>query len=239
MDDAMKIMRRLGKFDTQLRAIAERRAREEQVLAAAERELAEAEAGSSSRREEIKRLQKEADALNLEVKSSEGVVEKLDGQLRTAKSNKEYAILRRELDAAKGKMSDIETEVLVRLERIDEIHGEEKAAAARIEESAGRLKAVRGAVSAVTGKLDAEAAGLRDEREAVASGLDAEDRRLYEGILNQRGDSAIAFVSDGSCSACARKITPQVENLLSLGKEIVHCMSCRRILFLGEDADKP
>ena len=69
----------------------------------------------------------------------------------------------------------------------------------------------------------------------TVSKLDEETRRLYEALLAQRG-SAIAKVQGGSCSACARKLTLQMEVLMDKGEEIVRCMSCLRILYL-EDGD--
>lgn len=239
MNPVIARLKELASLDGKLHTISDRRRAQEEAVAAAEAALAEAEGLVGDRHDEIKRLRKEADELNLEVRSAEAEVERLAGQLRMAKSNKEYEVLKREVDAAEEKKSGFEDGVLERLERVDVVLEGEAAARAAGDAARASLEAARGDLAALEEELAGDEAALTESREATVSGLDPETRHLYEALLVQRGDSALAKVKDGSCSACARKLSAQMEVLIDTGEEIVQCMSCRRILYLDDGEAGP
>jgi len=128
MNPALVHLKHLAALDEKLKRIRARRRKQEEGISAARSGLDEASAHLCSRDEEIVRLQKEADALNLEVRTAEGEVERLSSQLITAKSNKEYDVLNREVQAAEATKGEHEDAVLERLEQGDAMV-EEKAAA--------------------------------------------------------------------------------------------------------------
>lgn len=234
MHPALRYMLDLSALDASLRNLARQKEAAAGRIRAAEAATGEIKSRIDSLRDEAKKLQREADAMNLDVKSAEAELSKLETQLRGAKSNKEYDILRKEIDAAKQKKSQLEDAVLEKLMRADALAAEEVEARARLEQAEQELKAAKEAASRLESELGAEEDRLRKEREGIASKLDPEERRLYEKLLEQRGDSAIAKVANGFCSACACRITLQMLNLLDLGTELVQCMGCRRILYLDE-----
>ena len=231
---ALALLTGLASLDEKLQRVDKRRREQQDAVSAASAALEAAQAHLADRHEEIMRLKKEADALNLDVRSAEDEVERFDLQLLGAKSNKEYDILRRELEAGQAKKSKLEDEVLERLERADVVAEEEAAAKAALEEATKSLDEKKKTAESVEGELAQEESSLRQERDGVVSGLDTETRHSYDRLLAQRRDSAMSKVVDGVCSACARKLTPQLTNLVDIGEEIVHCMSCQRILYLDE-----
>ena len=112
---------------------------------------------------------------------------------------------------------------------------EEKAAAqSAVEAAQAAVDAAVASGAALEEELAGEEKALTDDREADLARLDAETLRLYEALLAQRGDSAISRVQDGTCSACSRKLTAQMEVLMDKGEEIVQCMSCNRILYVDD-----
>lgn len=232
---ALALLTDLASLDEKLQRIDKRRREQEDAVRAAESALAAAGAHLADRHEEIMRLRKEADGLNLEVGAADSDIERLQGQLLAAKSNKEYGILRRGLDAAKEKRSGFEDEVLERLERADVIAEEEAAAKTALEEAGRGLEEKSRAAASVEAELAKDEASLRREREGVDSKLDQETRHLYDRLLEHRHDSAMARVVDGVCSACSRKLTPQLENLVAIGEEIVQCMGCQRVFYLDDE----
>ncbi|MHC4247702.1 MAG: zinc ribbon domain-containing protein [Planctomycetota bacterium] len=236
MNPALANLKDLAALDEKLKRIRGRRQKQEEEVESARGELEEAKAHLGDRREEVARLRKEADALNLEVKTAEGEVERLSGQLLGAKSNKEYDVLKREVEAAEKQKNEFEDGVLERLERVDAVTEEERAGKAGVDAAEKALAAASAALEDLEKELAGDEKALKDARETTVSELDEETRRLYEALLAQRGDSAMARVRDRSCSSCARKLSLQMEVLMDAGEEIVQCMSCRRILYL-EDED--
>jgi len=234
MNPALVHLKHLAALDEKLKRIRSRRRKQEEEISAARSGLDEANTHLCSRDEEIARLQKEADALNLEVRTAEGEVERLSAQLLTAKSNKEYEVLNREVQAAEAKKGEHEDAVLERLEQADAMVEEKAAAQSAVEAARAAVDAAVASAAAFEKELAGEEKALTDDREADLAKLDAETRRLYEALLAQRGDSAISKVRDGTCSACARKLSSQMEVLMDKGEEIIQCMSCNRILYVDD-----
>jgi len=234
MNPALVHLKQLAALDEKLKRIRARRRRQEEEVSAARSGLDEASTHLCSRDEEIARLQKEADALNLEVRTAEGEVERLSAQLITAKSNKEYDVLNREVKAAEAAKGEHEDAVLERLEQADAMAEEKTAAQSAVEAAQAAVDAAAQSLAALEEELAGEEKALTGEREADLAQLDTETRKLYEALLAQRGDSAIAKVRDGTCSACARKLTAQMEVLMDKGEDIVQCMSCQRILYVDD-----
>jgi len=234
MNPALDHLKALAALDDKLGRIRARRREQEEKVGEARSALDEATGHLGGRDDEIARLQKEADALNLEVRVAEGEVERLSAQLLAAKSNKEYDVLNREVEAAKAQKSRYEDDVLERLERVDAVAEELVAAKSAVDAAQAALDAAVAASADLEKELAGDEKLLDDERKATLARLDDETHRLYEALLAQRGDSAIAKVKDGTCSACARKLSAQMEVLIDNGEEIVQCMSCRRILYLDD-----
>ncbi len=234
MNQRIRDLRDLSAVDTELRELSERRQGKVQAIETAEAELAEAEGRLSSKREEIGRLHREVDALNLELQSAEEHAGKLDTQRNSAKSNKEYEVFTREIAAENGKVSGLEDKVLALLEVIDALSEQEKAASRRLDEATAALEAARGELARAEGEFASKEAVLQERRSETSSRIDPDDLELYDRMLIMRRDSATSAVENGICRACARKLTPQTENLVILGEDVVQCMSCSRILYAVE-----
>ncbi len=234
MNQRIRDVRDLSLLDTALLGLAKRRDRKARAVSEAEAALAEAESGLTSKRAEIKALHVESDAMNLEIKSAEDQIAKLEGQRNTAKSNKEYEIFTKEINAAKDKMGKVEDEVLAKLERIDGLVAEEKSGELKTKDAAASLEAARKDVEETAKEFSSEEAELEQKRGEVAAKVEPDDLRLYDRILQMRKHSAVSAVMAGTCRACARRLTPQLENLVMMGKELVQCMSCSRILYIDD-----
>lgn len=233
MNQRIRDLRDLSLLDAALRGLSDRRETKTRAISDAQTALAEAESCVAAKHEEMGKLQREADALGLDAGSAEEHIKKLEGQRNAAKSNKEYEVFTREIDAEKKKMSGLEDEVLARLERTDVLTEQEKAARRTVEDATGALEAAREDLARAEGELSSEETDLGAKRGDLASRIDPDDLHLYGRIREMRKGSAVSAMVDGSCSACARRLTPQLENLVTVGNDLVQCMSCSRILYYG------
>ena len=81
--------------------------------------------------------------------------------------------------------------------------------------------------------LESQQAELANEREALASKIDADLLDQFERLFNSKGDAAIVAVEHGVCTGCHMKVTTATAAQVKAGKEIVSCENCGRILYLG------
>jgi len=82
--------------------------------------------------------------------------------------------------------------------------------------------------------LEKQQAELTNEREALASKIDADVLDQFERLFNSKGDAAIVAVEHGVCTGCHMKVTTATAAGVKAGKEIVNCEQCGRILYLGQ-----
>ena len=231
----------LQEIDARLHVLRRRRADVPRTLATAEERVAGASAALDAFRQSQTQSHVEVDRRNLDLRSLEDRIAKLEGQLNQCKTNKEYALLKKEIDGHKVDKGVIENEILQDMLAIEEKEKEGKALAATLGEADQALVAGRKEADAVTAEIDAQMAVLLGQRAAATAGIDAEVLRVYQRILDNKPDGVAIVpveVSHGSgvCQGCYMDITSQEINLLIIGRDIRTCKNCSRILFASKEA---
>ena len=180
---------------------------------------------------------KKIHTLEVDVKAAEENIEKTKNFQRQAKSNKEYQILKEKMEEDKKKADAIEEQILELMEEQEKI-ARETAAAKEDLARAGKAHAdTTRQVNARTKELEAQLAGLREKRKEAAAKIDPEDLAIYERSRRQaKGTSALAPVRGNICGACNEVLPPQVINLAHIGKDLVTCVSCRRVLYTDDES---
>jgi predicted nucleic acid-binding Zn-ribbon protein len=231
----------LQEIDARLYALRRRRADVPRTLAAAEERVAGARAALDAFKQSQTQSHVEVDRRNLDLKSLEDRIAKLEGQLNQCKTNKEYALLKKEIDGHKADMGVIENEILQAMLVIEEKEKEGAALAAVLGEADQALAAGRKEADAATAEIDAQMAVLLGQRDAATAGIDVEVLRIYQRILDNKPDGVAIVpveVSHGSgvCQGCYMDITSQEINLLIIGRDVRTCKNCSRILFVHKEA---
>jgi uncharacterized protein len=168
-----------------------------------------------------------------EVKSKQQEIEKTNAALNTCKSNDEYKVLLKAIDARKAEVGDLETKVLEVFEANDKRATDEKAAAAKLKTLEAELADAKKRVDAELGKIDAELKGLEADRRTAAAVLSPEHHGVYARVLEkQRGDPPIAAVVNEMCQGCSLKIRPEQISQLRARTHVLTCFECERILYL-------
>ncbi|HEX9188255.1 MAG TPA: C4-type zinc ribbon domain-containing protein [Vicinamibacteria bacterium] len=214
--DLKRVQTDLGELPRLRQEIDERLARDRARLDAAKAAL---EASQKARR------QNEAAVQDLETKRS-----KYKGQLMEVKTNKEYTAVLHEIEGVERDIKAREDVVLEEMERAEDLVQEvrrEEADFKGVEADAGKEKA---ALDARAAELEAVAARLRSEREAVAASIPEDPLALYARVARQRG-SAVAEARDGMCEACHVRMRLQIWVEVKKNERLFQCESCSRILF--------
>jgi predicted nucleic acid-binding Zn-ribbon protein len=227
----------LQQLDARLHVLRRRREDVPRSLAAAEERLARAKADREAFVAAQKGGRVEIDRRELDLKTLEGRIEKLEGQLNTIKTNKEYALLKKEIDGLKADKGVIDDEILQAMMAHEEKDKEGQAYAEAVKAAETALDGERKQAEASIAEIDREVAALQAERDAASGKVDVDVLRTYERILNGKRDR-VAIVpvevsgSSGVCQGCYVDITSHEINLLLIGRDVRTCKSCSRILYI-------
>jgi predicted nucleic acid-binding Zn-ribbon protein len=186
---------------------------------------------------EAKSFRMALDKRELDLKEAEGRIKKLEVQLNTVKSNKEYAAFQHEILGLKADKSRIEDEILKMFEQSEQQQKEIKQLTAKAEDAAAAVSARRKAIETALQDADARIARVQKERTELSAKIPPNFRNPYERLLTRSDGRAMAACRNYVCSGCRMSLTTNTVSLLMGGDKLVYCQSCGRILFLSDDED--
>ena len=231
MSLALDALLELGEVDRQLRRLERRIVDAARLSAPQQARVREAQAGLEEATDTAKRAGHEAARMEKEVQLKEGEIEKAQANLDSAKSNSEYQGLLKVIDQHQAKLGELETKVLEAYETQEVAQAKSAEHRKRLEQQQVELKAAEGRVAEEREAAEGERAGLLERREGLRAQIDPEHLQLYEAILERKGDSAVAMISDNHCQGCSLKIRDE-QISRALGGGLVICTDCGRILYV-------
>jgi predicted nucleic acid-binding Zn-ribbon protein len=114
---------------------------------------------------------------------------------------------------------------------VEAARGEADGTGKEREAIAAELGSTEGDVTTKLGQLEQEAGVKRKARIALAERVTPVTLyRRYENIRKKR-DSSIAYVTDGTCSACHMRLPPMMFQKMMRGDDFDQCPSCARIIY--------
>lgn len=180
---------------------------------------------------EIQQLKKKADQTALQLKTSEGEIDKQKLRLNDAKSNKEYEIIGGQVAAAKQQCEEYEDVILDLLNQVDE-------AESKLQVLKGTLQETEDKVASVTETVAQKKPGLLAEVEKLTAQITEAEKLIptgeatsnYKRLRESMQDRALAKVEDGYCEECNSQLTSQDAVRVNMGEYMV-CRQCGRILY--------
>ena len=145
---------------------------------------------------------------------------------------KELASIQHEVDNLKKRKSEREDELLVVLERREDVERRAKEAEEHATELRIAVDHVAGDAARELDTVTTDLVARRDERARLAAGIEPELLELYEELRPQKkGVAAVALV-DGVCQGCHEKLSSVELDRVKRTEGIARCEYCRRILVL-------
>ncbi len=229
VDEILRLLR-LQEVDGGIREAREELAtfgpQREEARAAAASDRAAVEAAVANRDER----EHEHRRLETELQDADRLVEKLDAQVYEVTSKHAMEAIQSELEAAQGRKSDLEDQILEVLDQIEEASAAAlEAAALERDQAAERTRREEGRV-AREAKLGAELERLAGERGRRGADVGAEALRHYEDA-SRKAWPVLIHAETRSCPVCRMVIPPQKWNEIGAAKKLVNCGSCHRILY--------
>lgn len=185
--------------------------------------------------EEQKKLHREIDKLALDVRDNEDHVKKYQVQQNTAKTNDEYAALKKQIETLRKANGALEDKQLALYEKLDALKAEEKAAKEALAGGEQKLKDEEAAVAGEMAGVEKDLAAIVAERQVAEKSVGSGTLDRYRRILEKTGNRALAPVRGRTCQGCSMEIPSNDVAMLLGAKEIVLCKSCSRILYLEDN----
>jgi hypothetical protein len=195
------------------------------------RKVTAAKAAAEAVAAQIKSLKVESDRREIDVRKADSEIEKLTVALNQAKSNQEYTILKEQIKRQEDLRGQAEEEVLEKLTHIDTLEARRKELSQSLVQAEGALKKKQAEVDELMAGIKKELESLAKARQELIAGVEAENLRIYDRILERHNNFAVARVDGQVCQGCYMAVTTQEVNLLLQG-QFLQCKSCSRILYL-------
>ena len=182
----------------------------------------------------------EIDRLELDLKTQEGKIEKLNIQLNTVKTNKEYSTLQHEIAVHKADASHIEDQMLALMDEMDGFEAGRDDRRSELAARETRLREMEEHAKSESAAIDTKADALRRERAERLTGISDETKLIYERLMATRDGRAMVRATRltgdmRSCSGCYMRLTSNSTSILMSGEILVRCNSCGRILYIDDD----
>ncbi len=155
-------------------------------------------------------------------------------RLFKVKTNEEYAALLREIESFKEEISNTEDEIIILLDKDEEMDKVIEEAEKRVKELEALLKQEEAKCRELTEKIDKELEEALKEKERLWESLDSRLKRLYEKLKATKG-SAVARAANQTCHGCFTELPPQLFLEVKKGETITQCPFCGRILYYWEE----
>ncbi len=234
MNDLMKNLLGLQSFDTELILFADLKSKRPQELEKERAVVTQARQALENLQQEIKRLKMECDRAELDLKKDQADLEKVQVALNTAKSNQEYQVLRDQIERLKERMGKAEEAILMKFSEIDRLSDDKKAAADKVAGAEKEFKVKEEELQRFLKELAERANGLEMKRAEKAQNVTPDALQVYSRILGRYRDAALAAVENNVCQGCHMSVTTQLITQLMIGRDLIQCKNCMRILYLPE-----
>ena len=188
----------------------------------------------------LEKSKNSGDSLTLEIKSVESdiiaqndVIDKLRKQSVMIKKNEEYKAMMKEIEAARKKISDLETRELELMDKIDETKQEWRKLEKIFSDKKTELEAEKVDLIELEGKLKREIEQVAAGRPELESVIDDDILSIYTRLLDKGVGQPLAPVNNGICGNCHLQLTPQTINHTRKAEK-VNCENCGHLLYMSD-----
>jgi predicted nucleic acid-binding Zn-ribbon protein len=180
-------------------------------------------------------LQKAKKDAEMELGSKEEGVKKLQGQLYSLKTNKEYNTMLQQISDGKADASRVEDKILEVMEKIEISRKDVEAEKSRLSQEEKVFNEQKNKVEEQLKEIDEKLKQLDVQRKRIEPEIEKSILGQYERILSNREGLAIVEVKNNICMGCNMLVPAQVVNSIKMYDRIITCEVCNRMLFLNDE----
>jgi uncharacterized protein len=164
--------------------------------------------------------------------------EKFEHDKTRVRNEKEYTAVLREIDAARKHMSALETDILKRMEELENLDAELSARAPDVERMRADVDVSLAALDREHEEASRQLSDFYERRKKLASQMPRHLFSSYDRMSRLRRGQALAEVRNGICVACRVRVRPKVFSDVRKGDQLITCENCGRILYYRDEASQ-
>jgi predicted nucleic acid-binding Zn-ribbon protein len=227
---------RLQKLDDEIRALRSRLTAIPKEIEALQKEIASERKNLEDAQKALAEAQKAQRSHESELAASEEKIRKYKDQLMNVKTNDEYRAMQHQIETAAKEVSDVEDKILRDYDAVKDLEEKKRQRQAELDKGQKEISGMEAELDAERARLEAELALRQQSRDDVLHSIPGELFDDYARIAKTRGGVAMAEAIDERCQVCMVRLRPQMFQELRMGEKLLHCESCRRILYFQEKA---
>lgn len=225
---------KLQTIDSEIYALEREKEAKPQEIKALEEAFEQKKQSLAALEKNLLDLQKQRKDKELELASKEEETKKLQTQLYSLKTNKEYQTMMQQIGGVKADASVTEDKILALFDQADKAKNEGEKEKQKLKEEERVFLDQKKKAEDRTKEIDDRLAQLQVQRKQVTPDIAEKILAQYERIMKNRDGLGIVSVKNNSCQGCNMLVPPQVINLIKMYERIITCEVCNRILYTDE-----
>jgi len=223
-------LKHLHELHIQLRQVNEQLERGPKQIRARRQHVERKQSEHDALRDELKQLRMAADQKSLQLKTNEAKIQELKIKLNSASSNREFDIMKAQIEADTMANSVLEDEILDALDKVDRMQANISTADDDLGKAQSEETRIRGEVEAAEPRLREQAQELEASLTNCERDLPGTIMEKYRRLVQAHGADALAAVENRACTSCYAILLPNAIVEINTGKS-QFCKSCGRLLY--------
>ena len=206
MGQLLDALLQLQSVERQLSDVRRRLRTRQLAVATQQKRIDQFHAEQKELEDRSKLRRKEADNLELDLKTRQQQVDKLRAALNAAKTNKEYAAILTQINSLKADNAKQEEDGLKILQEVEAIKTQAAQAAEKVAAEEKRLAEIQASNTEQIAKLQAMTDQLNVQRAESAKGISPEVLSIFERLALSHGGEAMAPIEEIGRASCRERV---------------------------------
>ena len=234
VQESMELLKELQGIDTILAKAENKKTAVPKSLGRLEKEHEQRKSELEKERSLLEKVNEQRRKVELKLKAEAERIQKSEEKITLVKTNKEYHAVQKEIEDIKKANGELETEILMCLEKADKLEDQLKEQQVKYEQWVQEFEKKKKELERDVKRSEEEAVILQQQRMAMLNRIDPSLLSRYERLKETRQGVAVVAITDGFCEGCNMNIPPQISIELQQNLDsIMHCPFCSRIIYIN------
>lgn len=186
---------------------------------------------------DLKQLTEESKQLKTKVDNSKTKIERYNKQLDNVRNSKEYDHLSKEIEFETLEIELSEKHIRECAQRVESITQQIEEAGEQLKEKTSDLEQKKKELDDIVSETKSQEEKIREKAKKTETTIEPRLLTAFKRIRkNARNGLGIVPIQRGACGGCFNKIPPQKQMDIKLGKKVIVCEYCGRIMIDPEMA---